>query len=186
MSTAEPRYFNRELSWLAFNRRVLEEAQDGSKPLVERAKFLAIVGSNLDEFTMVRYAELRAFAKGLEQPDRYLGDPKEDLAAVRAAMHALVDDQYRCWREGVAPALVAAGAVVIPPGEWTETERESLRRFYVDKIEPVLTPLAVDPARRSRCWPTAASTSRCSWCRSAAAARVMRWSRCRSATAWSP
>ncbi len=147
MSTAEPRYFNRELSWLAFNRRVLEEAQDGSKPLVERAKFLAIVGSNLDEFTMVRYAELRAFAKGLEQPDRYLGDPKEDLAAVRAAMHALVDDQYRCWREGVAPALVAAGAVVIPPGEWTETERESLRRFYVDKIEPVLTPLAVDPAR---------------------------------------
>src|SRR5690606_34767960 len=94
-------YINRELRWLAFNRRVLEEAERSATPLLERCKFLAIVASNLDEFTMVRYAELRAIVKGTEALKDYLGDPRSDLAEVRARMHAQVDDQYRCWREQV-------------------------------------------------------------------------------------
>lgn len=140
------RFVNRELSWLAFNRRVLEEAQDAQVPLLERAKFLAIVSSNLDEFTMVRYAELRACAAGQLELPGYVGDPREDIAAVRATMRALVDDQYRCWGE-VATALAAVGGALVGPARWSDIDRETLRRFYVDKIEPVLTPLAVDPAR---------------------------------------
>lgn len=135
-------YHDRELSWLAFDRRVLEEAQHASTPLVERAKFLAIVASNLDEFVMVRVAELReaACARG--------SDPalRRQHAAVCAEIRRLVDDTYACWRE-VAPRLAAAGFSVAPPEEWNESDRETLRIFYRDHLEPVLTPLAVDPAR---------------------------------------
>jgi len=141
------RYINRELSWLAFNRRVLEEAQDDATPLLERAKFLAIVSSNLDEFVMVRYAELRAVVAGTESMPDYVGDPVADLAAVRAQMRSLVEDQYRCWREQVVPGLAAVGTAVVSATQWNDVEREAVRRLYVDKLEPVLTPLAVDPAR---------------------------------------
>lgn len=141
------RFFKRELSWLAFNRRVLEEAQRAGAPLCERAKFLAIVSSNLDEFVMVRYAELRAIARGEMTAHHYLGDPKEDLAEVLRRMRTLVADQYATWTNEVAPQLAAAGAVLVPPERWEAVDRETLRRLYLDKIEPVLTPLAVDNAR---------------------------------------
>ncbi len=143
------RYFNRELSWLAFNRRVLEEAQAERTPLLERCKFLAIVASNLDEFMMVRVAELRAQAKGVGAT----GDASrraqaaQDLAAARGAVAGLVADQYACWRERVAPALAAEGVAVLSPAQWSDVDRETLRRLYHDQLEPMLTPLAVDMAR---------------------------------------
>jgi len=141
------RYINREVSWLAFNRRVLEEAQDQATPLLERAKFLAIVSSNLDEFVMVRYPELRAIVAGTETVPNYVGDPRADLAVVRAHMRSLVDDQGRCWRDEIVPALAAVGTVLVGATQWSEIDREAVRRLYLDKLEPVLTPLGVDPAR---------------------------------------
>jgi polyphosphate kinase len=146
---ARERYAHRELSWLAFNRRVLEEAQDGAKPLLERLKFLAIVSSNLDEFVMVRAAELHAQAHGRESG----GDEALILAArslfneVRSGVRRLVEDQYRCWREQVAPALAAQGVVLVGPDAWQPVERESLRTHFRNQLEPVLTPLGVDPTK---------------------------------------
>jgi polyphosphate kinase len=135
----EERYWPRELSWLAFNRRVLEEAEDPGKPLIERAKFLAIVSSNLDEFTMVRLAELREEA----------ADPAQRplRRRVMAEVRRLVEDQYACWQGGVRPQLAREGMTIVPPWEWTASDRETLRKWYDDRLEPVLTPLAVDPAR---------------------------------------
>ncbi len=135
----QERYWPRELSWLAFNRRVLEEAEDPGKPLIERAKFLAIVSSNLDEFTMVRLAELREEA----------ADPAQRplRRRVMAEVRRLVEDQYACWQGGVRPRLAEEGMTIVPPWEWTASDRETLRKWYDDRLEPVLTPLAVDPAR---------------------------------------
>jgi polyphosphate kinase len=138
------RYQRRELSWLAFNRRVLEEAQDVRVPLIERAKFLAIVGSNLDEFVMVRVAELAGLVK--DKGD-LVEDARDLLAQIRAGMRAMVADQYACWRDEVAPALVQEGVGIVPPQSWSEVDRETLRVFWRDQLEPVVTPLAVDPTR---------------------------------------
>jgi polyphosphate kinase len=137
-------YFDRELSWLAFNRRVLEEAQHAATPLIERGKFLAIVASNLDEFTMVRVAELRELAHETG-PEARLTQPRHK--AMRAEIRRMVTEQYACWREDVAPALAGNGFQVVPMHRWTEVDRETLGRYYRDQLEPVLTPLAVDPAR---------------------------------------
>ncbi|MFM2091012.1 MAG: hypothetical protein RLZZ127_1501 [Planctomycetota bacterium] len=137
------RYWPRELSWLAFNRRVLEEAEDPDKPLIERAKFLAIVSSNLDEFTMVRLAELR------EEAAAAATDPAQRLLRRRVMeeVRRLVEDQYACWQGGVRPRLEGQGLTIVPPWEWTASDRETLRKWYDERLEPVLTPLAVDPAR---------------------------------------
>ncbi len=143
------RYFSRELSWLAFNRRVLEEAQDASVPLIERAKFLAIVASNLDEFVMVRLAEMRALARksGDDADSIAIADCRRHLAPARAEVQRMVADQYRCWREDVSPKLSAEGLTIVFPVDWSANDRETLRTYYRDFLEPVLTPLAVDPAR---------------------------------------
>ncbi len=138
------RYQSRELSWLAFNRRVLEEALDPRVPLVERAKFLAIVSSNLDEFVMVRVAELAGQAKG---KDDEADGARVLLRNIRAGMRAMLADQYACWRDELVPALAEEGAATVPPALWTETDRETLRVFWRDQLEPVVTPLAVDPTR---------------------------------------
>lgn len=143
------RFHPRELSWLAFNRRVLEEAQDAAKPLLERLKFLAITSSNLDEFVMVRLAELHAVAHHRAE-DAETGDHQQVhhlLDRVRDDMRRLVDDQYRCWREDVVPRLAAVGCSLVAPGSWTELDHETVRLYYRNRIEPVLTPLAVDPTR---------------------------------------
>jgi polyphosphate kinase len=144
------RYFSRELSWLAFNRRVLEEAQDQSKPLLERTKFLAIVSSNLDEFVMVRLAEVHALAHrrgfgGQELPET--GDAPRLLEELRADINRLVADQYRCWRDDLVPRLAKEGCVLVPPEQWSEIDRESLRAHFRGQLEPVLTPLGVDPTK---------------------------------------
>ncbi len=140
------RYFQRELSWLAFNRRVLEEAQDDRNPLLERAKFLGIVASNLDEFCMVRIPRLQGLA-GEPDPD-FSDQPKPRvLDEVHTRLRTQTAEQYACWREAVEPALCAAGLTIVSASDWTAEERQDLRVRYRDRIEPILTPLAVDPAR---------------------------------------
>ena len=138
------RYQRRELSWLAFNRRVLEEAQDPGVPLLERAKFLAIVSSNLDEFVMVRVAELAGLAK--DKGDE-ADEARSLLREIRTGMRGMLADQYACWRDEVVPALAEEGLSIVPPQSWSEIDRESLRVFWRDHLEPVVTPLAVDPTR---------------------------------------
>jgi polyphosphate kinase len=144
------RYFSRELSWLAFNRRVLEEAQDAGKPLLERTKFLAIVSSNLDEFVMVRLAEVHGMTHGRGDGGDLLPettDAPQLLGEMRAEIRRLVADQCRCWREDLVPALLREGFALVPPARWDATDRESLRTFFRNQLEPVLTPLGVDPGK---------------------------------------
>ncbi len=141
-------FVNRELSWLEFNARVLEEAQDSSVPLLERVKFLAIFSSNLDEFFMVRVAALkRRIAAG----DRTRGldglTASETLAAVGARVHELVDAQHACFREEILPRLAAEGIVLLRPGKITSTQRHFLDEYFRRTLLPVLTPLAVEPGR---------------------------------------
>jgi polyphosphate kinase len=139
-------FINRELSWLEFNARVLEEARDSGLPLFERLKFLAIFSSNLDEFFMVRVAGLKQQILGgvSDAPaDGLL--PAEQLAALSARTHELLVQQYATWQEDLVPALARAGIRVVPPTELTPEQREAVRRRFVDGIFPALTPLAVDP-----------------------------------------
>jgi len=144
------RYLSREISWLAFNRRVLEEAQDPAKPLLERTKFLAIVSSNLDEFVMVRLAEVHALAHrrsigGQELPET--GNAPHLLEELRAEIGQLVADQYRCWHVDLAPRLAQEGCTLVRAEQWTTIDRESLQAHFRNQLEPVLTPLGVDPTK---------------------------------------
>jgi polyphosphate kinase len=140
------RMINRELSWLEFNRRVLEEAQDPTVPLLERVKFLSIFSSNLDEFFMVRVAELKqriwvgdqgAAADGLS--------PAQTLAAISERVHALVQEQHRCFLADIQPRLVAEGIRIIRPKEATPEQTDVLDEHFHRTLLPVVTPLAIDP-----------------------------------------
>src|SRR5262245_28800160 len=141
-------YINRELSWLEFNRRVLEEAQDKSVPLLERLKFLAIFSGNLDEFFMVRVGGLmQKVHAGITRSsggDRML--PTEQLERISQAVAEQVQEQYRVLTEDVLPALEQEG-IVIRTGtkDLTDAERKHLRDVFRREIFPVLTPLAIDP-----------------------------------------
>ncbi len=140
-------YINRELSWLEFNARVLEEAQDTSTPLMERVKFLSIFSSNLDEFFMVRVAGLRqqAFASGA--PQDYNPDGLKAIAQLRriaARTRQLVRDQYDCWTNSVLPALAEEGIVISPLSEVKDTSY--LDRYFQETIFPIITPMAIDPS----------------------------------------
>ncbi|MCB0915597.1 MAG: RNA degradosome polyphosphate kinase [Actinobacteria bacterium] len=141
------RFIDRELSWLAFNQRVLELAEDDRLPLLERAKFLAIFGSNLDEFYMVRVAGLkRRIATGIAVRAASGLLPREVHDAVLAASQELMHRQAECFRDDVAPGLAAQGIEVVRWDDVAESERIELSAFFADKVYPVLTPLAVDPA----------------------------------------
>lgn len=138
-------YFNRELSWLAFNRRVLQQAQDPRHPLLERVKFLAIVSSNLDEFFEIRVAGLiQQVESGVTtaEPDG-LG-PREQLRRIHSVVASLVEDQYRCWQTQLAPALAAEGIVCKSAAELTTAELSWVQTYFEEQIFPVLTPLALD------------------------------------------
>lgn len=140
-------FVNRELSWLEFNRRVLEEAQDPAVPLLERLKFLAIFSSNLDEFFMVRVAMLKRLIRAGDQTATADGlTPAATLAAVTARVHALVEAQHRCFRDDVQPLLAAEGILLVRPKELTDEQRSFLEQYVRRTVLPVLTPLAVDPA----------------------------------------
>ncbi len=142
----EPRFFQRELSWLAFNRRVLEEAQDDRNPLLERARFLGIVSSNLDEFCMVRLPGLHGLVEEAD-PDFSGMDRGALLDEVYHRLRRQSADQCRCWNQQLLPALADSGLRIVPVASCSPEERLILRVHYRDRIEPVLTPLAVDPAR---------------------------------------
>ena len=138
-------YFNRELSWLAFNHRVLEEARDPNQPPLERLKFLAIFGSNLDEFMMIRYAGLKEQqAAGVVRPSFDGLTPAEQLSAVSAVLHPLVLEHRRVLREEVLPALAEHGVVIRAVADLGPLERAAVDRFWTEELFPVLTPLAVD------------------------------------------
>ena len=143
----ENRFIDRELSWLAFNQRVLELAEDPELPLLERAKFLAIFSSNLDEFFMVRVAGLkRRIAAGIAIRAASGLLPREVHDAVLIHAHDLMRRQADCWRSEVRPGLAAEGIELVRWPEISDDERKRLSQMFRDKIYPVLTPLAVDPA----------------------------------------
>ncbi|HVU33369.1 MAG TPA: polyphosphate kinase 1 [Opitutaceae bacterium] len=141
----EPVYFNRELSWLAFNRRVLEQAQSDRHPLLERVRYLAIVANNLDEFFEIRVAGLlQQRDSGIAEPGPDGLDPREQLRRIRTGVDALLEDQYRCWRNQLLPALMAQGIRFKTAGELSARELEWTRAYFREQIYPVLTPLALD------------------------------------------
>jgi polyphosphate kinase len=141
------RYTNRELSWLAFNARVLALGEDRRQPLMERMKFLAIFASNLDEFYMVRVAGLKRRADmGLQTTSADGLSPRETLAKLAAEIRNLADRHARCFLEDIQPALVKEGIKIVRWDSLDDAERESLAEYFRAKVFPVLTPLAVDPA----------------------------------------
>lgn len=139
-------YFNRELSWLEFNRRVLEEALDERHPLLERVKFLAIFTSNLDEFFMIRVSGLRnQLARGaLTAPPDGMS-PSEQLAAIWTRLQPMLETRTACWRDDLLPNLRAAGIKILGYDELKRRQRKLLRRHFEREIFPALTPLAFDP-----------------------------------------
>ncbi|MFZ0161122.1 MAG: RNA degradosome polyphosphate kinase [Kineosporiaceae bacterium] len=141
------RFLDRELSWLAFNARVLELSRDPDLPLLERARFLAIFASNLDEFFMVRVAGLkRRIATGLAVTAASGLEPREVLEAIGERTHELMDAHAAIYREQVAPALSEAGIALVHWAELSASGQDRLHSFFRDRVFPVLTPLAVDPA----------------------------------------
>jgi polyphosphate kinase len=141
-------FINRELSFLEFNRRVLAQAQDDNVPLLERVKFLAISCTTLDEFFEIRVAglkqrrELGSLAAG---PDGM--DVDDQLEAIRRRSVELLDTQYALLNYAILPALEAAGIRVLPPGDWSPEQQEWIAAYFANEVEPVLTPLGLDPAR---------------------------------------
>src|SRR5271169_1119922 len=147
-SLEDPRYFlNRHLSWLQFNHRVLEEARDSGNPLLERVKFLAITASNLDEFVEVRVAGL------LQQAEQSRGEigpdglaPGELLPRLAEELQEFVKDQYTCWREELVPGLAGESVRVRKINELDADAKKVVEKFYSEQVEPILTPVTVDPA----------------------------------------
>ena len=145
-ATPSDKYLNRELSWLQFNMRVLEEAQNTNHPLLERLRFLSISGSNLDEFYMVRVAGLRGqIDAGLDVVSDDGLTPAQQLLRINALAEQLMAEQQRCWGT-LKGELREAGLAVLEPKEITAKERSWLEDYFLANIFPVLTPLAIDPA----------------------------------------
>src|SRR4051794_23019747 len=143
----DDRFLNREVSWLDFNKRILALAQDRTAPLLERAKFLAIFATNLDEFFMVRVAGLKrrqSMGLGVRGADG-LG-PREQLAQITRTSRELVSEQARCFVEDVCPALGAEGIRVLLWRDLSPEQKAPLHEYFRSQVFPVLTPLAVDPA----------------------------------------
>src|SRR5262245_64934928 len=124
-------YFNRELSWLEFNRRVLEEAKDETVPLLERVKFLAIFSSNLDEFFMVRVARLkRMILEGDQRADPDGLTPAETLTAVSKRVHELAEEQHLCFLNAIMPQLSAEGIHLVYPEEMSGEQQHFLEDYF--------------------------------------------------------
>ncbi len=143
----EDRYQDRELSWLAFNERVLELAEDPGTPLLERARFLAIFASNLDEFFMVRVAGLkRRIAAGFAVPSATGMSPTRLMDVMTERAHELMDRHADLFHDDIRPALAEEGIHIVRLEELEDPEQNRLRKLFRSDIFPVLTPLAVDPA----------------------------------------
>ena len=138
-------YFNRELSWLAFNRRVLEQAQSDRHPLLERVRFLSIFSNNLDEFFEIRVAGLlQQRDSGVTEPGPDGLEPREQLRHIRTVVNALVAEAYQCWQAQLMPALAREGILFKTARELAPTELAWVRAYFREQVYPVLTPLAFD------------------------------------------
>ncbi|MDX9910716.1 MAG: polyphosphate kinase 1 [Phycisphaerales bacterium] len=143
------RYFNRDLSWLEFNRRVLAQAQDARNPLLERVKFLAIFASNLDEFFMKRVGLMRrelALGEGTSGYDGWT--TRTLLARIREVVQPVLGQQASCWHDDLLPGLERVGVSVVTYASLGDEERRAIDAWFVANVFPVLTPLAVDPGHR--------------------------------------
>ena len=145
---ASQHYINRELSFLEFNQRVLAQAFDESVPLLERLRFLCISSSNLDEFFEIRVAGLKQLLElGTGQFATDTLSLQEQLAAVHARAMRLCSEQYRCLNDVLMPALQKQGISLQGRAAWSPAAENWLERYFENEIEPVLSPLGLDPAR---------------------------------------
>ena len=145
-NSIKPRFFNRELSWLAFNERVLDQAFSEKYPLLERTRFLSFVSSNLDQFYEIRVAGLmQKVDAGITRPSLDGSQPKELMEEVRNRAHAMSQREYSCWRDALKPALANEKIFFKEIDELTKAEFTWLRAYFRREVFPVLTPLAVDP-----------------------------------------
>jgi polyphosphate kinase len=147
-TTQKQKLFNgRDQSWMQFNRRVLEEAEDPGNPLLERVKFLAITGSNLDEYVEIRQAGLMQRIEDGYREQGYDGlRPDESLAALTADIHDFVDAQFRCWNDHLLPELRKNGIRLLEWEELDEDARAFAQSYFQREVDPLLTPIAIDPA----------------------------------------
>ncbi len=143
------KFYNRELSWLGFNYRILSEAKDKTIPLMDRLKFLSITASNLDEFIMIRVASLKDMVHAKYTKKDIAGlTPKEQLAAISQGTHELVDAQYNTYNRSILPSLKRQGLKIITQYEnLTKEQAEYVDHFFRQEVYPVLTPMAVDSSR---------------------------------------
>jgi polyphosphate kinase len=140
-------FISRDASWLNFNRRVLEEAQNPSNPLLERVKFLAITASNLDEFVEIRVAGiLQRIEDGYHEPGFDGLTPQETLASVSEDMQRFVVEQYRCWNEQLLPELRKNGIRMLRWNELGEKAHQHALSYFQKEVDPLLTPITIDPA----------------------------------------
>src|ERR1044071_6901486 len=143
MAEQQNRFIDRDLSWLEFNRRVLEEAKDPSVPLLERLKFLAIFSSNLDEFFMVRVAGLKRQAGGDRRGDAAAAEAT--LRAISRRVHELAEEQHLGFLNTVLPELAAEGIHLLRPEEMNRDQEQRLEEFFQRTLYPIVTPLAIHP-----------------------------------------
>lgn len=141
-------YVNRELSWIDFNGRVLEEARQKANPLLERANFLGITQSNVDEFFMVRVASLhKLVAANVTTTDASGMTPEEQLTAVNEKEHRMVEQRYRVYNDELLPDLEEAGIAIVHFDQLSDEQQDFLRRYFNEELLPVLTPMADDSSR---------------------------------------
>ena len=147
-STKKIKLFNgRDYSWMQFNRRVLEEAEDPTNPLLERVKFLAITGSNLDEYVEIRQAGLlQRIEDGYREPGYDGLRPDESLSILTAEIHSFVAAQYHCWNKQLAPELRKQGIRLLSWDELSQDATDFARGYFQREVDPLLTPISIDPA----------------------------------------
>ena len=147
-TTKNPKLFNgRDYSWMQFNRRVLEEAEDAANPLLERVKFLAITGTNLDEYVEIRQAGLmQRIEDGYREPGYDGLRPDESLAVLTAEIHGFVAAQYDCWNEQLLPELRKQGIRLLDWEELDDDAKAFAQGYFQREVDPLLTPISIDPA----------------------------------------